>query len=577
MNIRLYVYFCWWHHVIYGGDIPFSSRNPKPGPCQPRDCVDLFCYRISVGRDGPHTLYPGFFNKITVACDQVTTRGLWTVLMRRVDGNLSFHQSWQNYTKGFGDFGNGLTNLWIGVDPWYTLSFIGASRYRIELFTHSGKSCVAETSFSYLLGGTQFYMITFRQAFSPIRSPDISSSIKEHNNQRFYLDNVRRDPLGCSNRYTGGWWYHRGSCNHFYLTGDYIDKAGVNPKGMFCSACHNGELLKSAVWLVKPEVLKRPCRNPCQMGGTCRWVDDLHTYKCECPPTHCGMRCEFFNHCKNDGACNYNRHTKKNDCRCRATNCGPACEYHCENGGTCKYLAANQTYECICPAPLCGQRCEKMGHCQNNAQCTYSNEYSEDRCICTDTSTCGPKCEFACKNGGTCVYAPDESTYSCVCPDTHCGATCEVTNRCEQNVTCEYPPTTTHGLCDCPATHCGATCENENTCENNGTCEYNALTKTDSCMCVDGFAGPNCTLRTGEGVEVEQVVTQEASSSNFLLPISLFFLVVILGTIMFMCMMLEKKNQDQKTKEKFEERERLLADQGQEDDGNAGFTSWFGF
>ena len=587
MNVRLCVYCCWCHCLI---QMCISTTYPQSRNCKPRDCIDLNCFRVSLGRDGPHTIYPGYttYKKFKVACDQDTTRGGWAVAMRRVDGTLSFNKPWVRYQYGFGTPGDGNTNVWLGLQYWSELTIADRSVFRIEVFTHHGRSCKVETRQSYITSSGGHFKMTFRSASSGKRQVNIAGSLRFHNNVKF---STRDNSVNkaCSERYPSGWWYTGATCHQFFLTGEYINKTGVNPKGMYVADCYDGQLLRKAFILTKPMDPGRVCYNPCQVGGTCHYVERGDTYRCACPKTRCGAHCEVASPCKNEGVCLYSKKTRLNRCRCRASYCGPVCEYHCENGGTCNYLADNNTYECICPEPLCGKRCEKISHCQNKGSCTYSVDAKEDLCQCKDT-TCGPKCEFACKNGGTCVYVSDDSTHNCVCPDTHCGPSCEVENPCGQNVTCEYPPTTTQGLCDCPATHCGATCENENNCANNGTCEYNALTKTDSCTCPEGFAGANCSQSLadegqgegggGEGDEsAEDVVIQE-SSSDVLLPVCLFFLVVILGTVMFACMMWEKKKQDDRVRQMNEERERLLSGAPEDEDATGGLThvsAWFGF
>ena len=51
--------------------------------CKPTACYDLKCYRISTGKDGPHTIYPDKpgvdTTPINVACDQDTDGGGWVI------------------------------------------------------------------------------------------------------------------------------------------------------------------------------------------------------------------------------------------------------------------------------------------------------------------------------------------------------------------------------------------------------------------------------------------------------------------------------------------------------------------
>ena len=78
---------------------------------------------------------------------------------------------------------------------------------------------------------------------------------------------------------------------------------------------------------------------------------------------------------------------------------------------------------------------------------------------------------------------------------------------------------------------------------------------------------------------VENPVAEEASF-NYILPISLFILVVILGSVMFAAMMMknkkEKKRQEEIQRQILEERERERLLREKEAEENAGFMAYFG-
>ena len=52
--------------------------------CRPNDCYDLKCYRVSKGKDGPHTIYPSMpqLTSLQVSCDQETDGGGWIMVQR---------------------------------------------------------------------------------------------------------------------------------------------------------------------------------------------------------------------------------------------------------------------------------------------------------------------------------------------------------------------------------------------------------------------------------------------------------------------------------------------------------------
>ena len=92
----------------------------------------------------------------------------------------------------------------------------------------------------------------------------------------------------------------------------------------------------------------------------------------------------------------------------------------------------------------------------------------------------------------------------------------------------------------------------------------------------------NCSQLTDEDEkEVDHVVIQQSLSPNYLLPISLFVLVVSLGTIMFACMMMKnavkKKQQGDRMKQLHEERDRKRERERLLEEENAGFMAWCRF
>ncbi|MCI4394082.1 hypothetical protein PGIGA_G00164550 [Pangasianodon gigas] len=81
----------------------------------PLDCEDVYNLKISVKRNasvpsGVYTIYPAGPNKpVEVYCDMGCLENgghdeeKWTVIQRRIDGNVSFYRPWEQYKNGFGD------------------------------------------------------------------------------------------------------------------------------------------------------------------------------------------------------------------------------------------------------------------------------------------------------------------------------------------------------------------------------------------------------------------------------------------------------------------------------------------
>ena len=87
-----------------------------------------------------------------------------------------------------------------------------------------------------------------------------------------------------------------------------------------------------------PKCAKSPCKT-----GTCNFTGD-RKYTCDCPPTHYGNDCQFFNVCSS---------------------------YPCQNNAEC-IAHDNETFTCICPDNFVGEMCELPDPC-TPSQCVHGN------------------------------------------------------------------------------------------------------------------------------------------------------------------------------------------------------------
>ena len=61
----------------------------------------------------------------TLLCDDE-----WTMIQRRVDGNVSFDRPWGEYAAGFGDVDG---SFWLGLQLLHTITSIGGNQLHIHL------------------------------------------------------------------------------------------------------------------------------------------------------------------------------------------------------------------------------------------------------------------------------------------------------------------------------------------------------------------------------------------------------------------------------------------------------------
>ena len=69
-------------------------------------------------------------NNKKIVCDTQTAGGGWIFLQRRESGDVSFNQTWENYTRGFGDLSG---SFWLGLETAHQLTSKREYELRIDL------------------------------------------------------------------------------------------------------------------------------------------------------------------------------------------------------------------------------------------------------------------------------------------------------------------------------------------------------------------------------------------------------------------------------------------------------------
>jgi len=90
--------------------------------CRPKDCSQLQCYlRAALKSGGPYRVYPDGRSYFYTNCVTNIDGGGWTVLQRRLRGDLPFNKPWRQYKFGFGIYGPDY-ETWLGNEHVYSMS-----------------------------------------------------------------------------------------------------------------------------------------------------------------------------------------------------------------------------------------------------------------------------------------------------------------------------------------------------------------------------------------------------------------------------------------------------------------------
>ncbi|KAJ0059046.1 hypothetical protein NL108_007301, partial [Boleophthalmus pectinirostris] len=129
------------------------------------DCHELFLRGETTS--GVYTVQPFNSEPFQVYCE-MTPAGGWTVIQRRQDGSVDFHQPWEAYERGFGNL-NG--EFWLGLEKMHSISKDGGYVLNIAMSDWNGD--LASVRLPFTLGGpsSKYALYVKKEGpFSPLES-----------------------------------------------------------------------------------------------------------------------------------------------------------------------------------------------------------------------------------------------------------------------------------------------------------------------------------------------------------------------------------------------------------------------
>ncbi|XP_016981691.1 microfibril-associated glycoprotein 4 [Drosophila rhopaloa] len=139
----------------------------------------------------------------------------WTVIQRRLDGSVSFNQSWTNYKNGFG---NERGEFFIGLQKLHLMTAEQPHDLFIQLKHFNGDTVYAHFDDFKVGSEKELYKLERLGQFSGTAG----DSLKYHKDKKFStFDNDNDDSRkNCAAEHGGGWWYH--NCLSSSLNGLYF-------------------------------------------------------------------------------------------------------------------------------------------------------------------------------------------------------------------------------------------------------------------------------------------------------------------------------------------------------------------
>ncbi|XP_076451388.1 microfibril-associated glycoprotein 4-like [Babylonia areolata] len=153
-----------------------------------------------------------------VYCD-----GQWTVIQRRMSGQVDFYRDWSDYVNGFG---NASDEYWLGLAAVRQITASGRWQLRVDLENWKNQTAKAIYNGFKVLSKSQQYALKLRKFISGSAGDSLFATHLEMKFSTKDRDNDRFGAGSCAQMYRGGWWFNE--CFLSNLNGVYYYNSSSN-------------------------------------------------------------------------------------------------------------------------------------------------------------------------------------------------------------------------------------------------------------------------------------------------------------------------------------------------------------
>lgn len=168
-----------------------------------KSCCDL-SKSVSNASSGIYTIQSsvGLFNEMWVYCDTKENQGGWMVIMRRINGMLSFDRSWKEYENGFGNLSG---EFWYGLSKVHSFTKLGDWELQVNLITTENEKLTANYSKFRVKGWDNYYTLDVEG------HSGVTDFLTQFSTRNFTTYDENYNPKSgqqnCGTINQAGWWY----------------------------------------------------------------------------------------------------------------------------------------------------------------------------------------------------------------------------------------------------------------------------------------------------------------------------------------------------------------------------------